>query len=254
MAVTTFAITQDQQVLWIASDGNQIVLSPKNFALSVSCDFEGNVWVVSTEYGANGNVIKCLPNFPTNRSNWVALDAALGAIQVRGRFGGKCVYLAPDGSVHVADLKGGHRQIAPRGAASFVAALRDFPIYILTNRVVNDGNVIESTADEGQTWQIVPNGEAAQATQIFVQIYNFVVFLNEDGAAGFLDGTNNNAVRLTSPPGLALTLGIAEANQWWVVSTEFDPQQRGNLLKYLDTDGTWKATNPPFVGIAVGPR
>lgn len=257
MAVTTFAITQDNQVIWLDSDGNQRSLSPKDFAIAVTCDAEGNVWVVSTEYGTNGNIIKCLQGFPGNQSQWVALDSALGAVQVVGRTQGRCVYLAPDGSVHLADLAGGHRQITKMGGASFVAAQGSFPIYILTNRVVNGGNVIESSADEGATWQVVPNGEAAKATQIFVQIYNFVVFLNEDGAAGFLDGTQNNAVRLCSPPNLAQALGISNANQWWVVATEVG-QTGGNLLKYWDGGGTdasnWKATTPPITGVAVGPR
>jgi hypothetical protein len=258
MAQTTFAVTQDGQVIWLDTDGNQLVLSPKDFALSVACDAEGNVWVVSTEYGTNGNVIKCLKSFPANQSQWVSLDASLGAVQVVGRTGGRCVYLAPDGSVHLADLAGGHRQITPVGGASFVAALQNFPIYILTNRVVNGGNVIESSADEGKTWQVVPNGEAAKATQIFVQIYNFVVFLNEDGATGFLDGTQNNKVSLTSPPNLAQALGISNANQWWVVSNEVDVKTGGNLLKYWDGGSSgassWKTTTPPFSGVAVGPR
>ena len=32
MAQTTFAVTQDNQVIWLDSDGNQEVLSPTNFA------------------------------------------------------------------------------------------------------------------------------------------------------------------------------------------------------------------------------
>jgi hypothetical protein len=258
MAQTTFAVTQDNQVIWLDSDGDQLVISPKDFALSVTCDRDGTVWIVSTDYGANGNVIKYYQGFPSNQSKWVSLDAALGAIQVVGRSQGRCVFLAPDGSVHLADTTGAHRQITKRGGASFVAALGDFPIYILTNKVVNGGNVIESTDDEGQTWKIVPNGEAAKATQIFVQIYNFVVFLNNDGAAGFLDGTQNNKVRLASPPNMALALGISNANFWWVVSTDADPKTGGNLLKYWDGGGTdgsnWKTTTPPISGVAVGPR
>jgi len=258
MAETTFAVTQDNQVIWLDSDGNQEALSPKDFALSVTCDIEGIIWIVSTDYGPSGNVIKYYQGFPSNQSKWVSLDASLGAIQVVGRSQGRCVFLAPDGSVHLADTSGGHCQITKLGGASFVAALGDFPIYILTNRVVKGGNVIESTNDEGQTWTVVPNGEAAQATQIFVQIYNFVVFLNNDGAAGFLDGTNNNQVRLVSPPNMALALGISGANFWWVVSTDADPQTGGNLLKWWDGGGTsgsnWKPTTPPLSGIAVGPR
>jgi len=258
MAQTTFAVTQDNQVIWLDSDGNQEAVSPKDFALSVTCDIEGTIWIVSTDYGPNGNVIKYYQGFP-NQSKWVSLDASLGAIQVVGRSQGRCVFLAPDGSVHLADTSGGHSQITKLGTASSVAALGDFPIYILTNTVVKgSGNVIESTDDEGQTWKVVPNGDAAQATQIFVQIYNNVVFLNQDGAAGFLDGTQNNQVRLVSPPNLALALGISGANFWWVVSTDVDPQTGGNLLKYWDGGGTdgsnWKTTTPPIPGVAVGPR
>ncbi|HYX27118.1 MAG TPA: hypothetical protein VE863_01025 [Pyrinomonadaceae bacterium] len=259
MAQTTFAVTQDNQAIWLDSDGNQMVLSPKDFALSVTCDVEGTIWIVSTEWGPSGNVIKYYQGFPSKQSKWVSLDAKLGAIQVVGRSKGRCVFLAPDGSVHLADTAGGHRQITKLGAASFVAALGDFPIYILTNKVVKgSGNIIESTHDEGKTWQVVPNGDAARATQIFVQIYNFVVFLNNDGAAGFLDGTQNNKVRLVSSPNLALALGISGANIWWVVSTDADPKTGGNLLKYWDGGGInnsfWHTTTPPIPGTAVGPR
>ena len=259
MAQTTFAVTQDNQVIWLDSDGDQIVLSPKDFALSVTCDVEGTVWIVSTDYGPSGNVIKYYQGFPSKQSKWVSLDASLGAIQVVGRSKGRCVFLAPDGSVHLADTSGGHRQVTKLGGASYVAALGDFPIYILTNKnVKGSGNVIESSNDEGKTWQVVPNGDAARATQIFVQIYNFVVFLNNDGAAGFLDGTKNNQVRLVSPPNMGLALGISGANFWWVVSTDVDPKTGGNFLKWWDGGGTsgsnWKKTTPPLSGTAVGPR
>jgi hypothetical protein len=259
MTQTTFAVTQDNQVIWLDSDGNQEVLSPKDFALSVTCDADGTLWIVSTDYGPNGNVIKYYQGFPSNQSKWISLDPSLGASQVVGRSQGRCVFLAPDGSVHLANTSGEHCQITKLGAASFVAALGDLPIYILTNtNVKGSGNVIESTEDEGKTWQVVPNGDAARATQIFVQIYNFVVFLNDDGAAGFLDGTKNNQVRLVSEPNLALALGISGGNFWWVVSTDADPQTGGNLLKCWDGGGTfnsnWHATTPPIPGIAVGPR
>jgi hypothetical protein len=139
---------------------------PKDFALSVTCDIEGTIWIVSTDYGPRGNVIKYYQGFPSK--------------------------------------------------------------------------------------------QAAQATQIFVQIYNFVVFLNNDGATGFLDGTKNNQVRLCSTPNMALALGISGANFWWVVSTDVDPQTGGNFLKWWDGGGTggsnWKTTTPPLSGIAVGPR
>lgn len=254
MAQTAYAISPDRQVFWLDSDGNKIPLSSEGFALQINADTDATIWAVTTDVGPNGNTIQYLKGFPTNKSDWVALDRSLGADQVVGRTGGNCVFRAPDNSLHTADINGNHKQIAPAGTAQQVATLGGLPIYIMTDEFVDDGAVIKMTSDEGATWQVVNNGHAAKADQILLQVYNFLVFLDQDGAPGFLDGTNNNQVKLVGPAGTGLYLGLGNQNQWWVVSPDSD-KSGGNLLKYWDGGSvlaeSWHTTNPPIAGISV---
>lgn len=62
--------------------------------------------VVSTEFGSNGNVIKCLQGFHTNQSTWESPAPAPGAVQVVVPSDGRCVFLAPDGSTDMAQTGG----------------------------------------------------------------------------------------------------------------------------------------------------
>ncbi len=251
-----FAINQDQQVFWLDSDGNVQPVSDTGFALDLNCAQDGTVWVVSTESGPDGNVIKYLSGFPSNKSHWVSLDPSLGAEQVVGRRAGGCAYLAPDQSLHLADNQGHHSQIGLAGTALRVAALGSYPIYILTDEIVDGGNVIKASSDEGKSWEVVLNGHLAKAEEIYVQIYNDVVFLDEDGAAGFIDNTEGNKIRLTSPQGTGLNLGLGGVtNQWWVVSADADETTGGNLLKWWDGGSSlassWKTTKTPVSAIKV---
>ncbi len=254
MTQSAYAISADGQVSWIDSTGQNVPLSDKGFALQINSDYDGTLWAVTTDVGPNGNTIQYLKGFPENLSKWVSLDKSLGADQVVARTPGQCIFLAPDQSIHTADADGNHKQIAPAGTAQQIATMGNLPIYIMTNEIDNGGAVIKQSADEGATWTVVKNGTAVKAEQILVQVYNYLVFLDEDGRPGFLDATSDNAINYTGPKGLALNLGLGGQNEWWVVSTEND-EQGGNLLKYWDGESSeasgWHTTTKPIAGVAV---
>lgn len=254
MTQTAYTISADNQVAWIDSSGDRIPLSDKGFALQINSDVDGTIWAVTSDIGPNGNNIWYLKGFPENKSKWLPLDKSLGADQVVARTPGKCVFLAPDQSIHTADDAGNHEQIAPPGTAQQIATLNAYPIYIMSNEIEDGGAVIKQSGDEGKTWTVVNNGSAAKAQQILVQIYNYLVFLDEDGRPGFLDASSNNAIKYTGPRGLGLNLGLGGQNQWWVVSTDTD-EKGGNLLKYWGGQSSeasdWFTTKNNFAGIAV---